>query len=219
MASRLFTPGRPRSEAWATRPSLDTNTPSPSRTATLELLRPIDAGDVWAVVEEAQHVVVVEVEAEVARDQPVFLGQWLRRDQRVRRPVEALPQGSRRRVRDDEVAGFEEGYGHAAAAARLALPYRGAIGVGEGQVTVAAKRDPGAPAVHGRAGVGRPDWGLVGSTEKEKAFSPASRKPQEKVVSVDTRKGREWSSTEREEPGASCAGGPDDADEQDSKRG
>nr|CAB3473834.1 unnamed protein product [Digitaria exilis] len=47
----------------------------------------------------------------------------------------------------------------------------------------------------------------VYQTEKEKAFSPASRKPQEKVASGDTRKGRAWSSTDREEPAPSvcCA--------------
>ncbi|XP_072149126.1 uncharacterized protein [Setaria viridis] len=47
---------------------------------------------------------------------------------------------------------------------------------------------------------------LVYQTEKEKAFSPASRKPQEKVASGDTRKGRAWSSTERVEPAPSCDG-------------
>jgi hypothetical protein len=50
----------------------------------------------------------------------------------------------------------------------------------------------------------------VYQTEKEKAFSPASRKPQEKVASRDTRKGRAWSSTDREEPAPSCDGAADD---------
>jgi hypothetical protein len=48
-------------------------------------------------------------------------------------------------------------------------------------------------------------------TEKEKALSPASRKPQEKVPSGDTRNGRAWSSTDSEEPAPSVCGA--DADE------
>jgi hypothetical protein len=44
-------------------------------------------------------------------------------------------------------------------------------------------------------------------TEKEKAFSPASWKPQENVPSGEVRNGLPWSSTDREEPAPSvcCA--------------
>ena len=68
---------------------------------------------------------------------------------------------------------------------------------------VVAERDPGAPAV--QMAVFSAAWAY--QTEKEKAFSPASWKPQENVPSGEVRNGLPWSSTDREEPAPSvcCA--------------